>query len=271
MLGAAGVATLSSLSAQNEAGKWQAAAIANGGTVSAARLALITTLISGSMACGHWQSTDDIALLVAENAGSALTTLKRRALMTVTAAPTFTTDRGYAFNGTSQYIDTRFIPSTMATCMANGNIRQGIYERTNVGTNTTSFGVVDASAGSFNLRARNGSSQFAANMGGGAANFTGITDSSGLHTAIYTGGSTSKAWERGAALTDITGLSKVSTGLGAFSYYIAARNNSGTADLFRASTVGCAEWGAPLGGGTTAELAWYTALQAFLTAVGANV
>src|SRR5437867_4055038 len=92
-------------SPRQAADRWRGAVVANGGSVSSARYELVATLIEASMACGHWWRTDDIALLVAENTTSALTTLKRRALMTVAAAPTFTTDRGYAFNGTSQYID----------------------------------------------------------------------------------------------------------------------------------------------------------------------
>src|SRR5205814_746891 len=94
-----------------------AAARSHGGWITAERLTLERRLIAASKASGHWDRTDDIALLVAQNPGAELTTLKRRVLMTAVAAPPFTADRGYVFNGTTQYVDTGFVPSTMAVKM----------------------------------------------------------------------------------------------------------------------------------------------------------
>ncbi len=261
---------MSGSSAIQAAGAWAAAVTTNGGSVSAARLALITTYINSMMACGAWNQLDDAIMLVAEDAPSALTSLKARRLATVTAAPTFAADTGYAFNGTSQFVDTGFVPSTMALAMKFSNIRMSIYERTNVATNTTSIGST-GTGGTITLRARNASSQFAVNIGNTpAANFTGITDSRGLLAASYPGSATTNAWQNGVALTTISGQSLVATALNAFSFYIGARNSSGTADQFRASTVGYADFGAPYAN-TGMELAAYNALNVFMTAVGANV
>lgn len=262
---------LSILLNSDEATRWAAAVSSYGGTVSNARLQLVRVLIKAYKSCGWWDLMDDAALLVAENATQALTSLKLRRLMTATAAPTFTTDRGYAFNGTSQYIDTGFVPSTMAAKMANLNVRMSVYERTNVGANTTSFGCTGAGGG-MNMRARNASSAFFANMGAGSQslNSGSVTDSRGLIAGACVSGTTQNGHQNGVAMTPNTGLTPVNSALSAFSFYISANNNQGTAATFRAATIGYADWGAPLS--TTAqELAIYNALQTFMTAVGANV
>jgi hypothetical protein len=228
-------------------------------------------LIKASKACGHWDATDDMAMLVGENAAQALTSLKRRVLMTAVASPTFTTDRGYAFNGTTQYIDTGFVPSTMATKMDPSNIRLAVYERANVGVSSTiGIGVTQSGVSTISMNPRNATTTMTSNLGAGNVNFTIAADSRGLSVISRAGGGTAqKGWKNGVALTDgVAGAQN--TALPSISLYIAARNNTGVADQFRASTVGYADWGAPLSS-TAVELAWYTALQAFLTAVGANV
>ncbi len=261
---------MSGSSAIQAAGAWAAAVTTNGGSVSAARLALITTYINSMMACGAWACLDDAIMLVAENSQSALTTLKRRLTATVTNAPSFTTDRGYLFDGATNFVDTTFVPSTMAQAMTLRNTRLSIYERTNLASSTTSIGS-SAGGGTLTLRARNASSQFAVNIGNTpAANFTGITDSRGFLVGSYTGGGTTNGWQNGVALTAITGQTLVATSLNTSSFYIGARDSSGSADQFRASTAGYADWGAPYAS-TGMELAAYNSLQTFMTAVGANV
>ena len=246
-----------------------AAAAANGGTVSAGRQTLLTTLINASMDLDHWWNTDDIALLTTEDAGAALTTLKRNALMTVTAAPTFTVDRGYAFNGTTQYVNTGFVPSTMAVQMTGTRQRVAVYERTNVASNGWAMGASDTATTRVSPRLAAGTTMGTA-LGTGTATFTVGTDSRGLTATSRPAGTTYNGWKNGVALTDVTGTPEVNT-LVAFALYIGGRNNSGTFGTARASTIGEVEWGAPLPGGTTSELAWYNALQIFMTAIGANV
>lgn len=246
-----------------------ASVVANGGTVSAGRQTLLRTLIQASMDCGHWWATDDIPLLTAEDAGSALTLMKSGVLMTPVNAPTFTVDRGYAFNGTTQYID------TVRTLASNTNLRAGesrieVYERTDVNANTVAIGTTSGSNLTFGIRPRSTSTSIVGNAGSGNASFTIAADSRGLSVVSRTGaGTTVKGWKNGVALTDATGIA-VNNATPTGRFFIGARNN-GTPDTFRASTIGCAAWGAPLPGGTTAELAWYTALQTFMTAIGANV
>lgn len=251
---------------------WAAAVVANGGTVTSPRVALVSKMVACLKAAGTWQLADDYWLLVAENATQALTSLKQRRLATATAAPTFTTDRGYAFNGTTQFIDTGFVQSSMATASSLGNVRAAAYERTNVLSNGTTFGASDTPAGAFLIFVRPRSAASFAVAGTATSTVTGtdsITDSRGLTVASRAGNTlTSLFYKNGVALTPVAATS-TATVLMPRSLFIGANDNVGSAATFRAATVGLTSFGAPL---TAAqELAEYNAIQAFMTAVGANV
>lgn len=251
---------------------WANAVRANGGSVSGGRIRLIWALVAASKACGHWDATDDIALLTAENEPQARTTLKRRVLMTAVNGPTFTADRGYAFDGISQYISTNFVPSTMSGAMGLGNIRVAVYERTNVASNGNLFGASTPITIAVSPRRVDDGVLVQLATSANTTGITGVTDSRGLTAQSRAGGASSvNTWKNGAALAEVSGLTAINTSLPAYAFYIGCRNNAGTASNFRPSTIGACEWGAPLPGGTVAELAWYNALQAHMTAIGANV
>lgn len=252
---------------QTAANAWAAAVVVNGGTVSAGRKTLIATLIDAHVTSGAWATIDDELPLCAENAPQALTSLKQLRLATVTAAPTFTIDRGYAFNGTTQFINTNFVPSTMALVMTASGARLASYERTNVGANLTcSLGATNSN---MSMNPRNGTSVFQASLLSGAGNIAAsIADSRGLSVVSFTGGSNTRdGWKNGVALA---GAAVTTAGvLAVNAFYVAARNSGGTADQFRAATQGWSSWGGPMSGAQ--EASYYTALQTFLTAIGANV
>lgn len=250
---------------------WASAVQANGGTVSFARRLKISTLIRSLKAGGNWALTDDLWLLVAENATQALTSLKQRRLATVTAAPTFTTDAGYAFNGTTQYIDTGFVPSTHSVVGSTNDNRIAGYERTNVNANTYLAGTNSGSNRTIGLRPRVTASVFTSNNSAAATFTLAVSDSRG-----YTSGSRNTAdttgvvaYKNAVAMTRAADPAGFGASLPSHSLYIGAQNNSGTAATFRASTIGLVLVGATL---TQAqETAEYNAVQAFMTAVGAQV
>ena len=249
---------------------WADAVAANGGTVSEERFGLLLPLVGRSMSVGHWDNTDDIALLTAENAPQALTTLKGRRLMTAVNGPTFTIDRGYAFNGATQYIDTNHNLATDSRAMNGSNVRLGAYETVNLQATTVTIGCTVGGVASVLMRSRSASTTMLAGLAAATTNFTISADSRRLKVSSRAdGGTTVKGWDAGAALTDQTAASAANV-LPSVNLFIGARSNSGVADQLRAATIASAEWGAPLPGGTTAELAWYTALQAHLIAIGAE-
>lgn len=260
-----------SMSVEGETAAYAAAVVANGGTVSDARVAILNTFIRTEKASGAWALTDDYWGLWAEGEAQALTSLKQRRLATAVASPTFTADRGYAFNGTTQYVDTGFIPLTHAVAMGTNSVHIEAYERTNVTANTTAAGAATNGTISLQVRPRSG------------------TTSSGFANAQITTFSLPSADSRGltqigragSAVGDVYGakngvdlsVSVVSGGVGAslpgFALYIGGNNVAGTLTTPRACSVGFVSCGAAL---TEAQrLARYNAVQAWATSVGANV
>lgn len=244
---------------------WASAVVANGGSVSAGRVTALGTLFAALQAAGTWELYDDIYLLAAENETQALTSLKQRRLATATASPTFTTDRGYAFNGTSQFINTGFIASSHKVAMTGSNMRISAYERTNLNSTGYTAGAFTTSTSNLRIRSRNG------------ANAEGNLNSSALSAAnansqamvawSRTAGGTFEGWYRGASLGTASPTS--GTSLPTHALYIGALNNAGTAASFRAASVSLVTVGASLS--SAQEAADYTAWQDFLTVIGAQV
>lgn len=245
---------------------WASAVVANGGSVSAGRVTALNTLVSSLLTAGTWELYDDIYLLAAESETQALTSLKQRRLATATAAPTFTTDRGYAFNGTSQYIDTGFIASTHAVAMTGSDMRIASYERTNLASVGYTAGAFTASTSNLRIRARNGANAAQGNLNSSALSFT---NSNSLATVAIsrTAGGTFEGWYRGASLGTASPTSE--TSLPTHAIYIGAFNNAGTAASFRAASVAVVTVGASFS--SAQEAADYTAWQDFLTVIGAQV
>lgn len=258
-----------SMSVEGETAAYAAAVVANGGTVSDARVAILNTFIRTEKASGAWALTDDYWGLWAENEAQALTSLKQLRLATVVAAPTFTADAGYAFNGTTQYINTGFIPSTHGINCTGTNQRIGVYERTNVTSAGISAGTVDAAVRALNITARNSGNATVRLNNAGTTFALSVADSSGLKASSRAdGGTTVKFFDRGVKLTDGTATTPGSVAPTRV-IYVGANNNAGTAASFRASSVGFVVVGGPLS--DAQELAQYNAVQAWATAVGANV
>ncbi len=250
---------------------WSAAVVSAGGTVSAARKALVTTLVQGLKAAGTWSKLDDAWLLASENATQALVSLKQLRTASVVAAPTFTTDRGYAFNGSTNYIDTGFIPSAMALSMTGTNLRIAVYERTNVLSNVRAAGTSDSGTVNLEMRPRALASTVFSATNSGSLSYTLAVDDSRGYTAVSRNGAdatTCASYKNGVALAQSGSVSFGST-LPTRSIYVGCYNNAGTAAAFRADTVAFVDVGAQLTAQQEAD--HYTAIQAYMTAIGANV
>lgn len=267
---AANTGALSAVDA--DAAAWRDAVVTNGGSVSAARLNLVGVLVAALKAGGSWSLDDDLWLLVAENSIQALTSLKQRRLATAVNSPTFAADLGYAFDGSTNYVDTGFAFSTHAVAAATNNNRIAGYERTNVASNTYLAGTSSNTNRIVTLRPRTtGTTSVIANNSATATFTLPASDSRGYlagsrNTSDATG---VVAYKNGAAITRTVDPSGYGASLPSHSLCIGAFNNAGTVGTFRASTVGAIVVGAALTAGQ--ELAEYTAVQAHMTALGAQV
>lgn len=250
---------------------WRDAVVANGGSVSLARLIVVDQFVFSEKAAGTWALTDDYWGFWAENAAQALTSLKQRRLATAVNTPTFTADRDYTFDGSTNYIDTGFVPSTHAVAMTGTSQRIGVYERTNVNAARNAIGCSATASRRMTLTPRSGTAAFAnLNTAGGTNGLALWTvDSRGFKAVSRAGGSlTVKGYDRGVVLPDAVAGS-VGTTLPEYSVFIGGVNDTGLLSSARASAVGFAVVGAPLS--DAQELAQYNAMQAWATSVGAQV
>jgi hypothetical protein len=239
--------------------------------VSAGRLIIINTFIAAEQASGAWYLTDDYIGLWGENAPQALTSLKQRRLASAVNSPVFTADRGYVFNGTSNYINTNFTPSTNALEMSPNSIHFEVYERTNVNANTYAGGVATTTNRAIGIRPRVTGNTF---MQAG-------TNSATIALPAATSLGLTQTGRVGAATTDIYGAKNGAdmvktvqpTGVGATlpsnPITLAAVNSAGTPGTFRAASLGYAAMGSALS--ASQRLARYNAVQAWATSVGAQV
>jgi len=87
---------------------WLTAVATAGGAVSADRVRLIDGLVKSLKDCGVWDRLDRLWVFAAENQAQALIDLVGRGRATAVNEPSFIADLGYAFDGSTQYIDTGF-------------------------------------------------------------------------------------------------------------------------------------------------------------------
>src|SRR5262249_42332643 len=132
------------------ANAWAQFVVLSGGTVSAARLRIVGTLIQGLKADGVWSKLDRLWLLAAENTTSALIDVKNLGAAGVIGSPTFTANRGYA--GTdlvtaTDYISTNINVSTLGGQYTQNSAHFSVWITTNTATTNggASIGGFDAS------------------------------------------------------------------------------------------------------------------------------
>lgn len=87
---------------------WLTAIATAGGAVSADRVRLIDGLVKSLKDCGVWDRLDRLWVFAAENQTQALIDLVGLGRATAVNRPSFIADLGYAFDGSTQYIDTGF-------------------------------------------------------------------------------------------------------------------------------------------------------------------
>jgi hypothetical protein len=252
-----------------ETGLWYGSVVANGGTVSQARLAVVDAFISAEKVSDAWYLTDDYWGLWGENAAQALTSLKQRRLAAAVNSPTFTADRDYTFDGATSYLNTNFVPATHGIALTGDNQRLAVYERTNVSTGGYSSGALTGTTNVVAVNARN-ATVIRARMNCAPGDFTlSVSDSRGFSSASRaSGGTTMLGYKNGIRLTDRSGLT-VGSSLPTHSLYIGGLNNAGAPGSLRGASAGLVCIGAPLS--DAQELAQYNAVQAWATAIGAQV
>lgn len=250
---------------------WESAVIGNGGTVSLDRRVIVDQFVFSEKASGAWALTDDYWALWGENPAQSLTSLKQRRLAVAVNSPALTANRDYSFDGLTNYIDTGFVPGSHAVALAANNARIAVYERTDVSAGTSAVGTNSGSGRQLRIQPRNDRSGLGYSNNSIGTFTLPVADSRGYFAAARGGAAATDAcaYKNGVMLTRRIDPTSVGASLPIHSLHIGAFNNAGIASSLRASGVGLACIGASLP--AAQELAQYSAVQAFATAVGAQV
>lgn len=229
-----------------------------------ARAKLINTLIGSLIIAGVWAKADGLHVYAAHDAQAARRNWIADAYnATAVSSPTFAQDRGYTGNGSSSYLDTNFNPSTAggkyqqnSACLGGWNltIRAASAARPLVGAESA------ASSGSnIYVRLTGNLTFYRCNDNTEAAGLS-DTVSNGLFASNRSTSSGRQAYKNGASAGSIpsnTSRALVNANLRALNDTI----------KFSADQIACMFWGESLTAGEHEDL--YTALSAYLTAVGA--
>ena len=226
---------------------------------SATRKGHINTLISALKTAGIWTKLDVLYILAAHDAQAARLNWKADAYnLTAVNSPTFTTDRGYAGDGSTSYLDTGWDAATNGAQFTQNSATIFGWSRT-AGQNN-GFWLGTGTALSIALRPR--STADALRYYVNAASLTDVanTDGSGLLAASRSGANATQSYRNGNSIGSAGSvasgaLSSVDVNIG--------RCNS----TFNPAQ--CAAMGLGANLNATEHAALYTALNTYLTAVGA--
>ena len=245
-----------------------AAVVAAGGSVSAGRRALINQTIATLKASGDWNNIDDLMVYAAENQAQALVSWKLNLVGTPVNSPVFTADRCVITDGVTQYVDTGFAPSTMATRMTGTDQTIGVYEVTNLNTGSAAAGVTVTSSAGLRITPLLGANvQAEANYSVTTFATTPANDGRGLSCAYRTGAPLYGAAKNGISLGTTSPAISTSS-LMAGSVFIGGVNIGGALSTARATNCGFAVLGKSA---VALSVSFYNTMQAHMTAIGGAV
>lgn len=229
-----------------------------------ARAKIINALIVRLQLANVWSGFDNWWLLAAEDQQAARVNWKAPGVsftLTAVNSPTFTTDRGYAGNGTTSYLSSGWIPSTHGVQYASGSSSVLCWVR----TNTASTSTITGSTNDF-IRNRISTSFIAGRQSG-----TTTTNSSTTHTAAgfaaitRPDASNINFWLNGAQLG--TTVASADGVMSTTEIFICAGNNAGSPGSPTTKEISWVAWGRNFTSGEITSI--YNAVNTYLTAVGA--
>lgn len=235
----------------------------------ATRKNLMRTYIRALMEDLIWPKIDYLLIMAGHDAQAVRVDWKHQRIAIVHGAPVFTTDRDYTFNGSSDYLDTTFVPNSHAVALT--AISQGIavYERTNLASAGYTAGTFQSTTRNMALIPRSATDTrfgYLSNSSASSAQ-AGATDSRGM-TAFSRSGAVFSYYQNGLLTGTVAptgGPNLTST----YPVFIGALNNAGVAANFRATHASVIALTASLN--ATEELAFFQATEAYLDGVGAGV
>ncbi|SCY69259.1 hypothetical protein SAMN05660666_02502 [Novosphingobium aromaticivorans] len=232
----------------------------------ATRKSALDTLIASLKSAGVWAKLDWLTVHAAHDEQAArVNAVNPAQVASVGVAPTFTTDRGYTGNGTTQYLNTGWNPSSAGGKFTQNDCFMGMW----AGTDVTSGAQYDCGNSNATINGRSGAtSPITAQSAASSTPTLPVSTSIGFTSFTRTSSTAGVAYKNGASMGAI---SSTSTTLRNASFLICAANSSTTGTVTaanfstRRNQALC--WGQGLSGAE--QLALYNALATYMTAVGA--
>lgn len=227
-----------------------------------ARKIVINNLFKALVVAGVLPKLDMLQIYAADvQANALLNWISSSYNGTLTDSPTFTADRGFTFNGTTQYLDTGYNPSTGPKWGQNDHTF-GRWMRSGSAGNVADLGVNDGSGRTATIASN--ASGVAYTVGDSSVSSTQATSPIGNIAAARSAAGSFDIYKAGASVANIAGASNTGANL---NFYVGALNLSGAAASFSPNQYSAAYAGQALN--STEMAALHNALQAYMTAVGA--
>lgn len=232
----------------------------------ATRKSALDTLISSLKTGGVWAKLDWLTVHAAHDEQAArVNAVNPAQVASVGVAPTFTTDRGYTGNGTTQYLNTGWNASTAAGKFTQNDCSMGVW----CGTDVSSGAQYDCGNGNATINARSGTNTaLTVQSAAGSSTVLSPATSVGFTSWTRTSSTAGTAYKNGASMGAI---STTSATLRNATFLICAANTSTTGTVtagnFSTRRIQALCWGSQLSGAE--QLALYNALATYMTAVGA--
>lgn len=238
------------------------------------RAKICSDLIKDLKGYGIWIKLDALYVLAAhsEQAGL-LNWISNSNNATASGSPTFTSDEGFTFNGSSNYLDTNWNPNSHASNYSMDDACVGVYVRNNVAEDATDIGWYDSASANCRtlIRSRNAGDEIRAYIHNVTANDVGtITNSRGLTVINQIDDLTLRVFKNGSKIGNDISNSTPQPNFSSFTYnfFIGASNNSGSDVAHCTKQIGLALIGAALSG-KHSDL--HTAIEKYMDAIGAGV
>jgi len=228
-----------------------------------ARKIIINNLVVALQVAGIWNSLDLLYVLAA--ADSQIARLNWVSPATFTAAevsaPTFAIDRGYTGDGAASRLNTNWTPSTNGVNFVQDNASMWVWSRT-TGTEAVSCAGNNSSTIHCMINPRSaGNTVNLIRINDGTNGTAGAnTDGTGFYGVQRTSAAAKRAFRNG--VQSGADIAQASTGVANLAQWICAANSS----QFSTRQMAAAAWGSGLAG---KELAFFNAMNAYMTAVGA--
>lgn len=229
---------------------------------------LIDCTIYQFKVAGIWDKFDACWFMAAHDSQTAKLNWKSSSYnLTELGTMNFVADRGYTRNGaaagTTDALDTNYIPSVNGVKALLNSNSLGVYSRSNVNEATCDIGCLNASNVGYNINSRNGGN-FQIRNNSATSISTAVSDSLGMFSVVRSASTFTALYKNGSF---VSSSAAASSALSNFSLYLNAANINGSISAGSTRQLAFAYIGSPL----IDQAKLYSIVQFYMNGVGAAV